>query len=249
MGKNSCKTFHTALKDAPLNHLIGEVISRLPDTLEASIDDGVKVAVNPSDKGTTSVENQEVILDRNSPGAQKSLNPVEDGHSEKKLKKNLKKKLKKLKKGVKKLKKSNSSGKDFEKKRRNLKKKLKKLKERVKKLKKAKSAGKNFLKKLEKELNKLAKELKRLVQETADLTHANNEDRASEKNKGFFKSKFVFLLLNLIMPIILSNVGRCIVPDKPMGLQEGYSLWSDMKSPLAPHSPSPTASVRRSSPK
>ena len=210
MGKNPHNTFHNALKDAPLNQLIGEVISRLPDTLEASIDDDVKVAVNPSGKGTTSVENQEVILDRSSPDTQKNLNPVEDGHSEKKLKK----KLKKLKQRVKKLKKSNSSGKDFEKKRR-----------------------------------KLEKELKRLVQETADLTHANDENRASEKNKGSFKSMFVFLLLKLIMSIVLSLGSKYIVPDKPMGLQEGYSLWSDMTSQLAPHSPSPTASVRRSSPK
>lgn len=245
MGKNPHNTFHNALKDAPLNQLIGEVISRLPDTLEASIDDDVKVAVNPSGKGTTSVENQEVILDRSSPDTQKNLNPVEDGHSEKKLKK----KLKKLKQRVKKLKKSNSSGKDFEKKRRKLEKELKKLKKRLKKLKKAKSAGKNFLKKLEKELKKLAKELKRLVQETADLTHANDENRASEKNKGSFKSMFVFLLLKLIMSIVLSLGSKYIVPDKPMGLQEGYSLWSDMTSQLAPHSPSPTASVRRSSPK
>lgn len=245
MGKNPRNTFHKALKDAPLNQLIGEVISRLPDTLEASSDDDVKVAVNPSGKGTTSVEDQEIILDRSSPDTQKSLNPVEDGHSEKKLKK----KLKKLKERVKKLKKSNSSGKDFEKKRRKLEKELRKLKKRLKKLKKAKSAGKNFLRKLKKELKKLAKEMKSLVQETADSTQANNEDMASEKKKGFFKSVFAFLLLKLIMPIILSWASRYIVPDKPMGLQEGHTLWTAMTSQLTPHSPSLTASVRRSSPK
>lgn len=245
MGKKPRNTFHKTLKDAPLNQLIGEVISRLTDTLEASIDDDVKVAVNPSGKGMTSVENQEAILDRSSPDIQKSLNPVEDGHSEKKLKK----KLKKLKERVKKLKKSNSSGKDFEEKRRKLEKELRKLKKRLKKLKKAKSAGKNFLKNLKKELKKLEKELKGLVQETADLTQTNNDDMTSEKNKGSFKSIIVFLLLKLIMPMILSLTSRYIVPDKPMGLQEGYSLWSAMTSQLASHSPSPTASVRRSSPK
>ncbi len=241
MGKKPRNTFHKALKDAPLNQLIGEVISCLPDTLEVSIGGDVKVTVNPSDKGTTSAENQEVILDRSSPGAQKSLNPVEDGHSEKKLKK--------LKERVKKLKKSNSSGKDFEKKRRKLEQELRKLKKRLKKLKKVKSSGKNFLKKLEKKLKKLAKELKGLVQETADLTQTNNEDTASEKNKGSFKAIFAFLLLKLIMPIILSWGSKYIVSDKPMGLQEGYNLWSAMTSQLTPHSPSPTASVRRSSPK
>lgn len=67
MGKKPRNTFHKALKDAPLNQLIGEVISCLPDTLEVSIGGDVKVTVNPSDKGTTSAENQEVILDRSSP--------------------------------------------------------------------------------------------------------------------------------------------------------------------------------------
>ena len=245
MGKKPRNTFHKALKDAPLNQLIGEVISCLPDTLEVSIGGDVKVTVNPSDKGTTSAENQEVILDRSSPGAQKSLNPVEDGHSEKKLKK----KLKKLKERVKKLKKSNSSGKDFEKKRRKLEQELRKLKKRLKKLKKVKSSGKNFLKKLEKKLKKLAKELKGLVQETADLTQTNNEDTASEKNKGSFKAIFAFLLLKLIMPVILTLGDNYIFPNKLMGLQDGYNLWSAMTSQLTPHSPSPTASVRRSSPK
>lgn len=242
MGKKPRNTFHKALKDAPLNQLIGEVISCLPDTLEVSIGDYVKVTVNPSDKGTTSAENQEVILDRSSPGAQKSLNPVEDGHSEKKLKK----KLKKLKEKVKKLKKSNSSGKDFEKKRRKLEQELRKLKKRLKKLKKVKSSGKNFLKKLEKKLKKLAKELKGLVQETADLTQTNNEDTASEKNKGFRKAAFAFVVLKLIMPIILSWVNNHIVPDKLMSLQEGYSLWSAMTPQLPPDSTSPTASADRS---
>lgn len=243
MGKNPRNTFHKALKDAPLNQLIGEVISRLPDTLEASSDDDVKVAVNLSGKGTTSVENQEIILDRSSPDTQKSLNPVEDGHSEKKLKK----KLKKLKERVKKLKKSNSSGKDFEKKRGKLEKELRKLKKRLKKLKKAKSAGKNFLKKLEKELKKLAKELKRLTQGTADSKYTDNGDTDSEKNKGLYKFKFAFVLLNVIMPVILTAGNNSIFPNKPMGLQDGYNLWSAVKPQLPPASTSPTASVNRSS--
>lgn len=243
MGKNPRNTFHKALKDAPLNQLIGEVISRLLDTLEASSDDDVKVAVNPSGKGTTSVENQEIILDRSSPDTQKSLNPVEDGHSEKKLKK----KLKKLKERVKKLKKSNSSGKDFEKKRGKLEKELRKLKKRLKKLKKAKSAGKNFLKKLEKELKKLAKELKRLTQGTADSKYTDNGDADSEKNKGLHKFKFAFVLLNFIMSVILTLSNNSIFPNKPMGLQDGYNLWSAVKPQLPPASTSPTASVNRSS--
>lgn len=245
MGKNPRKTFHKALKDAPLNQLIGEVISRLPDTLEASIDDSVKVAVNPSGKGTTSIENQEVILDRSSPDTQKNLNPVEDEHLEKKLRK----KVKKLKERVKKLKKSNSSGKDFEEKRKRLEKKLRKLRKRLKKLKKGKSPGKNFLKKLEKKLKKLAKELKRLAQGTANSKYTDNGDADSERNKGFYKFKFAFVLLSFIMPVILTLGNNYIFPNKLMGLQEGYNLWSTMTSQLTPHSPSPTASVRRSSPK
>lgn len=243
MGKNPRNTFHKALKDAPLNQLIGEVISRLPDTLEASSDDDVKVAVNPSGKGTTSVETQEVILDRSSPDTQKSLNPVEDGHSEKKLKK----KLKKLKQRVKKLKKSNSSGKDFEKKRKRLGKKLRRLRKRLKKLKKSKSPRKNFLKKLEKKLKKLAKELKRLAQGTANSKHTDNGDADSEMNKGFYKSKFAFVLLSFIMPVILTLGNNYIFPNKLMGLQDGYNLWSAVKPQLPSASTSPTAPVNRSS--
>ena len=212
MGKDPHNTFHSALKDAPLNQLIGEVISRLQDTLEASIDDGVKVAVNPSDKGTTSVETQEVILDRSSPDTQKNLNPVEDGYSEKTLKK-----------------------------------KLKKLKQRVKKLKKCKSPRKNFLKKFEKKLKKLAKELKRLAQGTANSKYTDNGDADSEKNKGFYKSKFVFVLLSFIMPVILTLGNNYIFPNKLMGLQDGYNLWSAVKPQLPPASTSPTAPVNRSS--
>ena len=245
MGKNPRKTLHKALKDAPLNQLIGEVISRLPDTLEASIDDSVKVAVNRSGKGMTSIENQEAILDRSSPDTQKNLNPVEDEHLEKKLRK----KVKKLKERVKKLKKSNSSGKDFEEKRKRLEKKLRKLRKRLKKLKKGKSPGKNFLKKLEKKLKKLAKELKRIAQGTANSKYTDNGDADSERNKGFYKFKFAFVLLNFIMPVILTLGNNYIFPNKLMGLQEGYNLWSAMTSQLTPHSPSPTASVRRSSPK
>lgn len=243
MGKKPRNSFHKALKDAPLNQLIGEVISRLPDTLEASIDDDVKVAVNSSDKDTTSVENQEVILDRSSPDTQKNLNPVEDGYSEKKLKK----KLKKLKQRVKKLKKSNSSGKDFEKKRKRLGKKLRRLRKRLKKLKKSKSPRKNFLKKLEKKLKKLAKELKRLAQGTANSKYTDNGDADSEKNKGFYKSKFAFVLLSFIMPVILTLGNNYIFPDKLMGLQDGYNLWSAVKPQLPPASTSPTAPVNRSS--
>ena len=243
MGKDPHNTFHSALKDAPLNQLIGEVISRLQDTLEASIDDGVKVAVNPSDKGTTSVETQEVILDRSSPDTQKNLNPVEDGYSEKKLKK----KLKKLKQRVKKLKKSNSSGKDFEKKRKRLGKKLRRLRKRLKKLKKSKSPRKNFLKKFEKKLKKLAKELKRLAQGTANSKYTDNGDADSEKNKGFYKSKFVFVLLSFIMPVILTLGNNYIFPNKLMGLQDGYNLWSAVKPQWPPASTSPTAPVNRSS--
>lgn len=243
MGKKPRNTFHKALKDVPLNQLIGEVISRLPDTLEASSDDDVKVAVNPSGKGTTSVENQEIILDRSSPDTQKCLNPVEGGHLEKKLRK----KVKKLKERVKKLEKSNSYGKDFEEKRKRLEKKLRKLRKRLKKLKKGKSPGKNFLKKLEKELKKLAKELKRLAQGTADSKYTDNGDADSEKNKGFYKFKFAFVLLNFIMPVILTLSNNYIFPNKLMGLQEGYNLWSAVKLQLPQASTSPTASVNRSS--
>lgn len=239
MGK---KPYNT-LEDASINQLIGEAISRLEDTLTAINGDDVKIADKPSDKSVPSVENQEFILDRGSPDTQKCLNPVEGGHLDKKLRK----KVKKLKERVKKLEKSNSYGKDFEEKRRRLEKKLRKLRKRLKKLKKGKSPGKNFLKKLEKELKKLAKELKRLTQGTADSKYTDNGDADSEKNKGLYKSKFAFMLLNFIMPVILTLSNNCIFPNKPMGLQDGYNLWSAVKTQLPPASTSPTASVNRSS--